>query len=134
MSGIAPIHLIGLTVAVILFSKSAMLIRNRKESVLEFLMWSGFGLMIFLLSLGDIITVLGIFQFVSRLLQSLGFQSSTNGIFTLAILGILILIFYTYINSINNRKEVHDLNREIALLRYEQEKSNEEDEIYSKDE
>lgn len=122
MLNIAPIHVIGLLISVGLFYQSVNLVRKRKESVFEFLLWSGFGVVLLLLSLGSSVTVVGALDLISEVLALLGFRSGTNGIFVLSILALLLMLFYTYVNAKNNRKEIYDLNQQIALLRYEQNK------------
>lgn len=114
-----PIHVIGVGVSVVLFYQSIRLVQKRKENVLEFLLWSGMGSIILILSLSSVVTVLGILDAIQLVLEGLGFQSGRDGIFVLAILSLLMLLFYTYINAKTNRKQLHDLNQEVALLRYE---------------
>lgn len=115
------IHVIGLLISVVLFYQSINLLQKQKESVFEFLLWSGFGATLLLLSLGSSVTVMGTLDFVSYVLSLLGFRSGTNGIFVLSILSLLLMLFYTYVNAKNNRKEIYDLNQELALLRHEYE-------------
>lgn len=120
MYGIAPIHVLGIIVSVGLLYQSYQLVRRGKEDVSEFLLWAGFGVAIFVFSLGQIVTITGVLAFINDGLSFLGFQSGTNGIFTLAILGILLLLFYTYVNAKSNERKLADLNQQIALLQYEQ--------------
>jgi len=122
MLDIAPIHVIGFIISIGLFYQSIKLVQRRKESVLEFILWSGFGIVILILSLGGAVTVVDTLQFSKYFFSLLGFRSGTNGILVLSILVLLLVIFYTYINVKNNRKEIYDLNQEIALSRYEKEK------------
>jgi hypothetical protein len=119
--GITPIHIIGIAVSVILFYQSVRLVRKQKESVFEFLLWTGFGAAIFVLSLGQLLTISGLLEGLSFLLSLLGFQTGTNGIFTLAILGLLLLLFYTYNNAKTNRQKIADMNQELSLLEYQME-------------
>lgn len=121
--GITPIHVIGLGVAIALFYQSFRLVRKQKESVFEFLLWVGFGSAIFVLSLGQLLTIAELLAVLEALLRLLGFQSGTNGIFTLAILGLLLLLFYTYINAKTNRQKIADLNQELSLLKYQLEQT-----------
>jgi len=117
--GITPIHLIGIAVSVALMYQSLRLVRKQKESVFEFLLWSGFGLGIFVLSLGQLLTVTGLLDGLGFILGLLGFQTGTNGIFTLAILGLLLMLFYTYVNVKTNRQRIADLNQEVSILEYQ---------------
>jgi len=117
--GITPIHLIGIAVSVVLFYQSVRLVRKQKESVFEFLLWTGFGAAILVLSLGQLLTISGLLEGLSFLLSLLGFQTGTNGIFTLAILGLLLLLFYTYNNAKTNRQKIADMNQELSLLEYQ---------------
>jgi hypothetical protein len=119
--GITPIHLIGIAVSVALFYQSIRLVRKQKESVFEFLLWTGFGAAIFVLSLGQLLTISGLLEGLSFLLSLLGFQTGTNGIFTLAILGLLLLLYYTYNNAKTNRQKIADMNQELSLLEYQME-------------
>ena len=119
--GITPIHLIGIAVSVALFYQSIRLVRKQKESVFEFLLWTGFGAAIFALSLGQLLTISGLLEGLSFLLSLLGFQTGTNGIFTLAILGLLLLLFYTYNNAKTNHQKIADMNQELSLLEYQME-------------
>ena len=117
--GITPIHLIGIAVSVALIYQSFRLVRKQKESVFEFLLWSGFGLGIFVLSLGQLLTIMGLLNRLEFTLGLLGFQTGTNGIFTLAILGLLLMLFYTYVNVKTNRQKIADLNQEVSILEYQ---------------
>jgi len=117
--GITPIHLIGIVVSIALMYQSLRLVRKQKESVFEFLLWSGFGLGIFVLSLGQLLTVTGLLDGLGFILGLLGFQTGTNGIFTLAILGLLLMLFYTYVNVKTNRQKIADLNQEVSILEYQ---------------
>lgn len=127
MTAFDPIHLIGVLVAVALFYQSIQLVQKRKESVLEFLLWTGMGGVILILSVSSAVTVLGILDAIQVILAAMGFQSGRDGVFVLAILSLLLLLFYTYINAKTNRKELADLNQEIALLRFECRKQREND-------
>jgi len=117
--GITPIHLIGIVISIALMYQSLRLVRKQKESVFEFLLWSGFGLGIFVLSLGQLLTVTGLLDGLGFILGLLGFQTGTNGIFTLAILGLLLMLFYTYVNVKTNRQKIADLNQEVSILEYQ---------------
>ena len=117
--GIAPIHVLGICVSIALLYQSVRLVRKQKESVFEFLLWAGFGIGIFVLSLGQLLTVSRILNTLGTTLSLLGFQTGTNGIFTLAILALLMMLFYTYTNAKTNRQKINDMNQEISILEYQ---------------
>lgn len=121
MVKLAPIHLTGAVISIALMYQSFRLVRKRKESVLEFLLWSGFGMALLVLSLSSAVTVQGTLNYLEKFLAAFGFKTGVNGVFTLAILGILLMLFYTYVNTKTNRKIIFDLNQELALFRYESE-------------
>lgn len=123
MFGITPIHVLGLGVSIALMYQSIRLVRKQKESVFEFLLWTGFGGAIFILSFGQLLTIAEILDSIEATLRLLGFQTGTNGIFTLAILGLLLMLFYTYINAKTNRQKIADLNQELSLLEYQLEQA-----------
>ena len=114
------INLIGIAISLALFYQSLRLVRKRKESVLEFLMWTSFGVILFVLSFGNVVTVLDITNFFGNILGFLGFNSGRIGLLVLANLGLLMLLFYTYINTKTNRQMIYDLNQQLSL--YESEK------------
>lgn len=89
-------------------------------------MWTGMGMVILTLSLSSAITILGILDAILLFLRLLGFRSGRDGIFVLAILSLLMLLFYTYINAKTNRKYLQDLNQELALMRYDVEQLEDE--------
>jgi len=131
VTDLAPIHVIGFLISLALFYQSTRLLSKGKENVFEFLLWIGFGVGILVLSIGSSVTVLGVLDKIQFLLEILGFQSGQDGIFVLAILGLLLMLFYTYINAKTNRQDIYNLNQELALLRYElqqQDNQNQENE------
>lgn len=117
-----PIHFIGAAISIALFYQSYRLVKKRKESVFEFLLWATFGTILLVLSISSAVTVLGVLEGVRNLLYLLGFESGRDGIFVLAILGLLLMLFYTYVNVKTNRKDLYDMNQEVALLKYELQK------------
>lgn len=127
MPEIAPIHVVGVLVAIALFYQSFKLVRTRKESTFEFLLWTGFGTAILFLSLESMVTTVDLTEFLRDGLRVLGFESGMNGILTVAILAILLMLFYTYVNAKNNRKDIYDIDQELAILRYEQNQEGHED-------
>lgn len=119
MLDLDPINFIGAGIALALLYQSVRLVRKRKESVFEFLLWAGFGGALLVFSLAQTVTVLGAFDAIGIMLEWLGFNGGLDGVFALAILGLLLLLFYTYVNAKTNRKHLYDLNQEIALMRFE---------------
>ena len=115
-----PIHLIGIVFAVALLYQSIRLVRKRKGTVFEFLLWSSFGTFLLLLSLGDLVTLLGVYQVVSTTLGLLGFGSGVTGLLVISNLSLLMMLFYTFVKVKTNRKQIYDLNQEIALVELEQ--------------
>ncbi|WP_436911298.1 DUF2304 domain-containing protein [Halosimplex marinum] len=130
VAGFEPMHIVGMLVSFALFYQSYRLVRKHKEGIVEFLFWVSFGGALFLLSVGDATAGTGrfpIFDLVKRFLLAMGFSSGVNGIFTLTILGLILLIFYTYVNVKTNRQMLYDQTQEIALLRYELEQERDEE-------
>lgn len=122
-----PIHAIGIIIALALFYQSARLVRKRKESVFEFLLWTSFGFVLLVLSVGSALTTISMREQVQSVFNFVGFSSGFEGLFVLAILGLLLMLFYTYINAKTNRNKLYDLNQELALLRYEMQKRQDEE-------
>ena len=117
-----PIDVITLGISIALFYQSVRLVRKRKESVFEFLLWTGFGTVLFVWSIGNILNLIDIANFVERILNILGFESGTVGLLVLANLGLMMMLFYTYVNTKSNRQLIYDLNQEIALSEHENDK------------
>jgi hypothetical protein len=109
------IDVIGLGVSVALFYQSIRLVRKRKESVFEFLLWIGFGTILFALSLGSFVNLIDLLNFFEGILSVVGFESGRIGLLVLANLALMMMLFYTYINTKSNRKLIYDLNQRVAL-------------------
>jgi hypothetical protein len=120
MFDLAPINLIGIGISLALFYQGRRLVQKRKESVFEFLMWSGFGAILFVLSVSNAVTAVGVIDELSYILGLLGFHSGRDGIFVLSILALLLMLFYTYVNAKTNRQMIYDLNQNLALAEYHQ--------------
>lgn len=114
-----PIHVIGMALSVIMFYQSFRLIRKRKEGIVEFLLWTTFGIILFTLSLGNAVTILGVFETLNWFLGKLGFGSGTTGLLVLSVLALLMMLFYTFVKVRTNRKYIYDLNQKIALAEFE---------------
>lgn len=82
-------------------------------------MWFGFGAGILVVSVSQA-TTRWLLGFVKSVLFFLGFRIGSGGVFTLAIMGLLIFMFYTHVGAKTNERLIMDLNQVIALLRYEQ--------------
>jgi len=126
MARFQPINLLGILIAIGLIYQSLRLVRNRKESVLEFLLWSVFGTGLLILSIIGGISENLISGATDFVLESLGVDSGPDGIFVLSIIGLMLMLFYTYISAKTNEQQIQDLNQEIALLRYEMDDGREE--------
>lgn len=117
--GLRPIHVIGMVLALTMFYQSIRLVQSGKGSIFEFLLWSCFGAVLFALSLGDVVTLLRVYEALEVILAVLGFGSGFTGLLVLSNLALLMMLFYTFVKVKNNRKELYDLNQEIALTNYE---------------
>lgn len=109
------IDIIGLGVSIALFYQSVRLVRKRKESVFEFLLWISFGTILFTLSLGSFVNLIDLLNFFEWVLSLIGFESGRIGLLVLANLALMMMLFYTYINTKSNRKMIYDLNQRVAL-------------------
>lgn len=115
--GLKPIHILGMILALAMFYQSFRLVRTRKGSIFEFLLWCSFGAVLFALSLGNAVTLLGVYEAVRVILAVLGFRSGITGLLVLSNLALLMMLFYTFVKVKTNRKHIYDLNQEIALTR-----------------
>lgn len=121
MTGLAPlpIHVIGVVAGLALLFQSYRLATDRKEGVFEFLLWVGFGLGLLVISIGSALTAVDLLGGIENGLALLGFASDTDSVFFISNLVLLFVVFYTYIQLVESRKQLSDLNQEIALLRYD---------------
>lgn len=117
--GLRPIHVIGMVLALTMFYQSIRLVQSGKGSIFEFLLWSCFGVVLFALSLGDLLTLLRVYEALEVILAALGFGSGFTGLLVLSNLALLMMLFYTFVKVKTNQKELYDLNQEIALTRFE---------------
>ena len=120
--GLRPIHVIGIVLAVTMFYQSFQLVRSGKGSIFEFLLWSCFGAVLFALSLGDVVTLLRVYEVTEVILAVLGFGSGFTGLLVLSNLALLMILFYMLVKVKTNRKYIYDLNQEIALTKSENDK------------
>jgi hypothetical protein len=117
--GLRPIHVIGMVLALTMFYQSFRLVQSGKGSIFEFLLWSCFGAVLFALSLGDVVTLLRVYEAIEVVLAVLGFGSGLTGLLVLSNLALLMMLFYMFVKVKTNRKELYDLNQEIALNRFD---------------
>jgi hypothetical protein len=122
--GLRPIHVIGLVLALSMFYQSLRLLRSGRGSIFEFLLWSCFGGVLFALSLGNAVTLLRVYEALGVILAALGFRSGLTGLLVLSNLALLMMLFYTFVKVKMNRKDLYDLNQEIALAKFK--KNNQE--------
>lgn len=119
MVTVTPIDVLGLFLALILFYKSYRLLHQGKESILEFLFWTGFGTGILLLVIGNVSQEIPLLEFAHSISAGLGFERGVNGILVVAILSLLMMVFHMYIQIKDQKKKMYDLDREFALLQYQ---------------
>jgi hypothetical protein len=116
---LAPIHVIGVLAGLALLFQSHRLASDRKEGVFEFLLWVGFGVGLLVVSVGSALTNVDLLGGLENALGLLGFASETDSVFFISNLLLLFVVFYTYVQLVESRKQLSDLNQEIALLRYD---------------
>ena len=111
------IQLFGVIIGLYFLQKSFKLVKDKKESLFEFFLWSFLGVAIILTSIfpNRIVNVLGIF----------GAEKNLNALFVLAILTLFFLIFYTFKLNRNMMKMISRLNEEISILKYKNNSNNE---------
>lgn len=124
---LSPIHVIGVVASLALLYKSLRLVRDRKEGIFEFLLWTGFGIGLLVVSIGSALTSVDILDISDRVLATLGFNIGRDGLFFVSNLLLLFIVFYTYVQLVESRKQLSELNQEVALLRYEMEQRDGED-------
>lgn len=124
---LSPIHVIGVVASLALLYKSLRLVRDRKEGIFEFLLWTGFGIGLLVVSIGSALTSVDILDISDRVLATLGFNIGRDGLFFVSNLLLLFIVFYTYVQLVESRKQLSELNQEVALLRYEMKQRDGED-------
>lgn len=133
LSDLAPIHIIGLIISAILFYQSFRLLQEGKENILEFIFWSGFGTAMLVFNIRSALRRPGILSAIRDVLSGLGFNSGMNGVFALAILFLLMMLFHVYIEAKTNKKKMYELNQEVALFKYRLEQKQSPDKDSSED-
>lgn len=125
---VSLIHLIGLLVGSTLLYQSYRLVDERKEGIFEFLFWTFFGLGLLAISLGSALSTVNVLRALERSVGALGLAQSVDSIFFISNLSLLFIIFYTYTQLVESRKQISDLNQEVALLRYEFDQQSDDEE------
>lgn len=123
MTEIAGMHLFGIVLTVLFFSKAYQIVSRDDEAVLEFLMWLSFGFLTLLYVILDLsIGVVTVNNAEGRLLifgleiNAVDFSAITTAV-------LCILIPWLVFKLIENKKEIDKLNQELALLRYDTERT-----------
>lgn len=130
---LSPIHVIGVVASVALLYQSYRLARSHKEGLFEFLLWTGFGVALLVLSVGSALTSVDVLQIIENGLALLGFNVGRDSVFYVSNLLLLFLVFYMYTLVAESRQQLSDLNQELALLRYEMERDASGDRDHSED-
>lgn len=115
----SPIHVIGVGAGLALLYKSILLVRQRKEGIFEFLLWAGFGVALLAISVGSALSTVNVLGALVGALGALGLNVGLASISFLANLALLFVVFYTYVQLVESRRQLSDLAQEVALLRYE---------------
>jgi hypothetical protein len=116
---LSPIHVIGIVAGLLLLFQSYRLVNERKEGIFEFLLWAGFGIGLLVVSIGSALTTVDLLGILERGSVLLGFAGGTESIFFVSNLLLLFIVFYIYTQLVESRKQLSDLNQELALLRYD---------------
>ena len=128
MFAFAPIHGIGIVAGLVLLFQSYRLVAARKEGIFEFLLWAGFGVGLLAISVGSALRSVDLLDGLEGSLSVLGFGRGPESIFFVSNLLLLFLVFYTYSQLVESRRQLSDLNQQIALLRYDLDQRTDEDE------
>lgn len=124
---IAPIHVVGVVAGLALLYQSYRLVSDRKEGVFEFLLWAGFGVALLVISIGSAITTVDLLGGLEGGMALLGFESGPESVLFVSNLLLLFLVFYSYVQLVESRKQLSDLNQELALLRYDLDQRTDDD-------
>ncbi|QCC51300.1 DUF2304 domain-containing protein [Halapricum salinum] len=124
---LAPIHVIGVIAGLALLYQSYRLVSDRKEGVFEFLLWAGFGVALLVISVGSAITSVDLLGGLEGAMALLGFARGPESVLFVSNLLLLFLVFYSYIQLVESRKQLSDLNQELALLRYDLDQRTDDD-------
>jgi len=124
---LAPIHVIGALAGIALLYQSYRLVSDRKEGVFEFLLWAGFGVALLAISIGSAITTVDLLGGLESGMALLGFARGPESVLFVSNLLLLFLVFYSYVQLVESRKQLSDLNQELALLRYDLDQRTDDD-------
>jgi len=124
---LAPIHVIGVIAGLALLYQSYRLVSDRKEGVFEFLLWAGFGVALLVISVGSALTSVDLLGGLEGGMAILGFARGPESVLFVSNLLLLFLVFYSYIQLVESRKQLSDLNQELALLRYDLDQRTDDD-------
>ena len=124
---VSPIHVIGVVAAFALFYQSYRLVNDRKEGIFEFLLWVGFGVGLLVISIGSALGGVDTLGALENALSLLGFSPRPESVFFVSNLVLLFMVFYVYTQLVESRKQLSDLNQELALLRYDLDQRTEDD-------
>lgn len=125
---LSPIHVIGIVAGFALLFQSYRLVADRKEGIFEFLLWVGFGLGLLVISVGSALTTVDLLGGLEGALAVLGFSPRPASVFFVSNLLLLFMVFYVYTQLVESRKQLSDLNQELALLRYDLDQRTDDDE------
>jgi hypothetical protein len=125
---LSAIHVIGIVAGLALLFQSYRLVNDRKEGIFEFLLWAGFGVGLLVISIGSALTTVDLLGQIERGLGVLGFSEGPESVFFVSNLLLLFIVFYTYTQLVESRKQLSDLNQELALLRYDLDQRTRDDE------
>jgi len=111
---VSLINAAGFVIGVYFLLRSYLLIKEKREEVTDFLVWS---------TIGVSLVVLSVFPQVGDALAAyLNIRTRTNTIFALAIFLLYLILFRMNTLNRNLDKQISVLNEEIALLRHKLER------------
>lgn len=111
---VSLINVAGFVIGVYFLLRSYVLIKEKREEVTDFLVWS---------TIGVSLVVLSVFPQVGDALAAyLNIRTRTNTIFALAIFLLYLILFRMNTLNRNLDKQISVLNEEIALLRHKLER------------
>lgn len=114
---VSVIYVFGFLLGCYFLLRSYTLIREKKEEVLDFIVWGAVGVSLLVLSL--------IPQVGDTLARYLNTRTTANTIFALAIFLLYVIIFRMHTLNRNLDKNISALNEEIALLKHQLEQQSE---------
>ncbi|PTD94224.1 hypothetical protein C9439_04030 [archaeon SCG-AAA382B04] len=101
------IELVGILVGIYLLYKSFSLIRNKREDVLNFIIW---------IIVGFSLIIAGLFpQIFSYIMNLLGMERRAYTMFAIGIFTSYILLFWIFSKIKELKEEISELNEEISI-------------------